>query len=55
MTKEELVVLLENTLREMPDCVDGIHAAKQLLSALSSSNYSVPLSLDRSKSFLSQL
>ena len=38
MTKEELILLLEDTLREMPDRVDGIHATKQLFSALSSIN-----------------
>lgn len=38
MPKGELVVLLEDTLREMPDRVDGIHATKQLFSALSSIN-----------------
>lgn len=36
MTKEELILLLEDTLREMPKSVDGIHNSKELLSALSS-------------------
>ena len=38
MTKEELILLLENTLREMPQRVDGIHATKKLFSTLSSIN-----------------
>ena len=38
MTKEELILLLENTLREMPQSVDGIHATKKLFSTLSSIN-----------------
>lgn len=38
MTKEELILLLENTLREMPQSVDGIHATKELFSTLSSIN-----------------
>jgi hypothetical protein len=36
MTKEKLVLLLEKTLREMPQSVDGIYATKKLFSALSS-------------------
>lgn len=38
MTKEELILLLENTLREMPQSLDGIHATKKLFSTLSSIN-----------------
>ena len=38
MTKEELILLLENTLREMPQSVDGIHATRKLFSTLSSIN-----------------
>lgn len=38
MTKEELILLLENTLREMPQSVDGIHETKKTFSTLSSTN-----------------
>jgi len=38
MTKEELVLLLEDTLREMPQSVDEIYATKKLFYALSSVN-----------------
>lgn len=36
MTKNDLLLLLEDTLREMPNSVDGIHNSKKLFSALSS-------------------
>ncbi len=39
MTKEELILLLEDTLREMPQSIDDIHAIKKLFStALSTIN-----------------